>query len=106
MTGLETALRVVHQAMVDTGLLDWRGVADRMSVRPARIGRLAGHGIPLAVGAPANLTLYDPAAPAEAVVPAGASKSRNTPFAGMELPGRVVATFLRGVPTVLEGKLG
>ena len=105
MTGLETALRVVQQAMVDTGLLDWPGVADRMSVRPARIGRLTGHGAPLAVGGPANLTLYDPAAPAEAVSPAGASKSRNTPFAGMPLPGRVVATFLRGTPTVLDAKL-
>jgi len=105
MTGLETALRVVQRAMVDTGLLDWRGVANRMSVRPARIGRLSGHGVPLAAGAPASLTLYDPAAPAEAVTPVGASKSRNTPFAGMELPGRVVATFLRGVPTVLDGKL-
>jgi dihydroorotase len=105
MTGLETALRVVHQAMVQTGLLDWAGVADRMSYRPARIGRLTHHGIPLGPGAPANLTLYDPAAPAEAVSPSGASKSRNTPFAGMELPGRVVATFLRGAPTVLDGKL-
>jgi dihydroorotase len=105
MTGLETALRVVQHAMVDTGLLDWPGVADRMSVRPARIGRLTGHGAPLAAGAPANLTLYDPAAPAEVVSPAGASKSRNTPFAGMLLPGRVVATFLRGTPTVLDGKL-
>jgi dihydroorotase len=105
MTGLETALRVVQQAMVDTGLLDWPGVADRMSVRPARIGRLTGHGAPLAVGGPANLTLYDPAAPAEAVRPDGASKSRNTPFAGMLLPGRVVATFLHGTPTVLDGKL-
>ena len=105
MTGLETALRVVQQAMVDTGLLDWRGVADRMSARPARIGRLAGHGVPLAPGAPANLTLYDPGAAAEAVSAAGASKSRNTPFAGMPLPGRVVATFLRGAPTVLDGKL-
>ncbi len=104
MTGLETALRVVQLAMVDTGLLDWHGVADRMSVRPARIGRLAGHGALLAVGGPANLTLYDPAAAAEPAGP-GASKSRNTPFAGMDLPGRVVATFLRGTPTVLEGKL-
>ncbi len=33
------------------------------------------------------------------------SKSRNTPYTGLELPGRVVATFLRGTPTVLEGKL-
>jgi dihydroorotase len=105
MTGLETALRVVHKAMVETGLLDWAGVADRMSVRPARIGRLTGQGTPLAEGTPANITLYDPAAPAEAVSASGASKSRNTPFAGMELPGRVVATFLRGAPTVLDGKL-
>jgi dihydroorotase len=105
MTGLETALRVVQRAMVETGLLDWAGVADRMSVRPARIGRLTGHGHPLTQGAPGHLTLYDPAAPAEAVTSAGASKSRNTPFAGMELPGRVVATFLRGVPAVLDGKL-
>jgi dihydroorotase len=105
MTGLETALRVVQHAMVNTGLLDWAGVADRMSVRPARIGRLDGHGAPLAMNGPANITLYDPAAPAEAVSPIGASKSRNTPFAGMALPGRVVATFLRGTPTVLDGKL-
>jgi len=105
MTGLETALRVVQHAMVDTGLLDWAGVADRMSVRPARIGRLDGHGALLAPGGPANITLYDPAGPAEAVSAVGASKSRNSPFAGMELPGRVVATFLRGTPTVLDGKL-
>jgi dihydroorotase len=105
MTGLETALRVVQEAMVDTGLLDWAGVADRMSIRPATIGRLAGHGIPLEAGAPANLTLYDPASPPAVVVSAGASKSRNTPFAGLDLPGRVVATFLRGTPTVLDGKL-
>jgi len=105
MTGLETALRVVQEAMVETGLLDWAGVADRMSARPAAIGRLAGHGNPLLAGSPANLTLYDPG-PREAVDPrAHASRSRNTPFAGMVLPGRVVATFLRGRPTVLDGKL-
>jgi dihydroorotase len=105
MTGLETALRVVHEAMVGTGLLDWAGVADRMSARPAAIGRLAAHGRPLAAGSPANLVLYDPAARDTVDPAAHASKGRNSPFAGMELPGRVVATFLRGNPTVLDGKL-
>jgi dihydroorotase len=105
MTGLETALRVVQLAMVDTGLLDWAGVADRMSVRPASIGRVPGHGQPIAAGRPANITLYDAGAPREIVDPAShASKSRNSPFRGMELPGKVHATFLRGVPTVLDGK--
>jgi dihydroorotase len=104
MLGLEQALSVVVETMVETGLLDWRGVADRMSVRPAVIGRLDGHGRPLAPGEPANLLLLDPAHRAP-VDPAGlASRSRNSPYAGRELPGRVVATFLRGVPTVLDGK--
>jgi dihydroorotase len=104
MTGLETALRAVHKALVEPGLLDWAGVADRMSTRPAAIGRLSGHGR-LAPGEPANLTLYDPS-PAAAVDPtAHASKSRNSPFAGMVLPGQVMATFLRGRPTVIDGKL-
>jgi dihydroorotase len=102
--GLETALSVVQEAMVETGLLDWAGVADRMSARPAHIGGLAGHGRPVEVGTPANLTLVDPAAK-YVVDPAGlASRSRNTPYAGMTLPGQVVATFLRGRPTVLDGK--
>ncbi|GAB2818695.1 dihydroorotase [Actinocorallia aurea] len=108
MIGLETALSVVQAAMVDTGLLDWAGVADRMSVKPAEIGRLSGHGRPLEPGSPANITLYDPAYRAQVdatVINSFASKSRNTPYAGLELPGRVVATFLRGRPTVLEGKL-
>jgi dihydroorotase len=104
MVGLETALSVVVATMVETGLLDWAGVADRMSVRPAVIGRLGQHGRPIAVGEPANLTLVDPDA-RWTVVPAElASRSRNTPFAGRTLPARVVATFLRGRPTVLEGK--
>jgi dihydroorotase len=91
--------------MVDTGLLDWAGVADRMSVRPAAIGRVPDHGQPLDVGAPANLVLFDPGV-SRVVDPADtASLSRNTPFAGRELPGAVLATFLRGRATVLDGKL-
>ncbi|GAA4500353.1 dihydroorotase [Actinoallomurus oryzae] len=105
MIGLETALSVAQAAMVDTGLLDWAGLADRMSVRPARIGRLAGQGHLPVPGAPANLTLYDPDVRRVVDPAASVSKSRNTPFAGLELPGRVHATFLRGRPTVLEGKV-
>jgi dihydroorotase len=104
MLGLEQALSVVMATMVETGLLDWRGVADRMSVRPAGIGRLAGHGRPLSPGEPANLLLLDPAHRAAVDPAALASRSRNTPYADRELPGRVVATFLRGQATVLDGK--
>jgi dihydroorotase len=104
MLGLEQALSVVVETMVETGLLDWQGVADRMSVRPAVIGRLDGHGRPLAPGEPANLLLLDPGTRATVDLATLASRSRNSPYAGRELPGRVVATFLRGVPTVLDGK--
>jgi dihydroorotase len=106
MTGLETALSVVQHAMIDTKVMTWAEVADRMSYRPAAIGQVTGdHGQPLAVGAPANLTLVDPAAQRTVVPGESASLSRNTPFDGMTLPGRVVATFLRGTPTVRDGKL-
>jgi dihydroorotase len=105
MLGLETALSIVQETMVDPGLLDWAGVAERMSAAPARIGRLAGQGRPLAVGEPANVVLYDPSVRRTVRPGESASLSRNTPYAGMELPGRVVATFLRGRPTVLDGQL-
>jgi dihydroorotase len=107
MLGLETALSIVQETMVDPGLLDWEGVAERMSAAPARIGRITGegHGQPLAVGQPANLVLYDAGVRRTVEATESASLSRNTPYAGMELPGRVMATFLRGRPTVLDGKL-
>ncbi|WP_167154953.1 MULTISPECIES: dihydroorotase [Streptomyces] len=105
MVGLETALSVVQHTMVETGLLDWAGVADRMSHKPAEIGQATGHGRPISAGEPANLTLVDPAYRGE-VNPAGfASRSRNTPYEGRELPGRITHTFLRGRATVVDGKL-
>jgi dihydroorotase len=109
MLGLETALSVVQATMVDTGLLSWSDVADRLSAAPARIGRCNGgdaaQGRPLAAGEPANLVLLDPTVRRVLDARELASLSRNTPFEGMTLPGRVVATFLRGRPTVLDGKL-
>jgi dihydroorotase len=105
MLGLETALSVVQETMVDPGLLTWAEVADRMSYAPARIGRVSEHGRPLEDGAPANVVLYDPSVRRVVDASESVSLSRNTPYAGLELPGRVVATFLQGRPTVLDGKL-
>ncbi|WP_159616777.1 dihydroorotase [Arthrobacter zhaoguopingii] len=105
MTGLETALSVVQHAMVETGLLDWEGFARVTSTRPAEIGRLAHQGRPLAEGEPANLILVDPAARWTVDPHRMATMGRNSPFAGLRLPGRVQATFYRGHPTVLDGAL-
>lgn len=105
MLGLQTALSVVIATMVQPGLLDWRGVAAVMSERPAAIGALAGHGRPIAVGEPANLTLVDPNSSWTVDGARLASLSTNTPFHGMTLPGTVRATVLRGRPTVLDGDI-
>jgi len=105
MTGLETALSVVQQAMVDTGLMTWSDVARVLSTTPARIGQVHDQGRPLAVGEPANITLVDPAHRHVVDPFAMATMGRNSPFAGREVPGRVVATFFRGHPTVLDGTL-
>jgi len=105
MLGLQTALSVVVRECLGEGGLDWNGIAERMSRAPARIAGLDDHGHDPAPGAPATLTLVDPAARWPVDPGELASKARNTPYAGMELPVRVVATFLRGVPTVLDGKV-
>jgi dihydroorotase len=105
MLGLQTALSIVVETMVRTGLLDWRGVAKVMSERPAEIGGLPDQGRPLAEGEPANLVLVDP--DAEWTVRGGelASIAANTPYEGMRLPGVVSATLLRGRITCREGKI-
>jgi dihydroorotase len=104
MLGLETAVGVVSQVMVQGGLLDWAGVARVMSVNPARIARLDGHGQPLAAGSPANLTLVDPGATWTVDRDASHSLSRNNPWHGHTLTGRVVATFIRGACSARDGR--
>ncbi|MBS5245318.1 MAG: dihydroorotase [Actinomyces graevenitzii] len=103
MTGLETALSVVIETMVKTGKLDWRGVARVMSQTPARIGRLEDQGGDIAVGQQANLAIIDPNVTRVVDGASQLTASDNTPYAGMELPGQVIATFLHGAPTVLGG---
>jgi len=105
MLGLETALSVISDVMVGSDLLDWAGVAQVMSVRPARIAGLSGHGRPIAAGEPANLTLVDPSATVTVDRDASMSLSRNNPWHGRRLTGAVHATLLRGRPIVLKGAL-
>lgn len=105
MLGLETAFSIAQLALVDTGLLDWRGLADRMSVRPARIGGVESQGQGLIPGAPAHVCVVDPTVRRIIDPEAVASKSRNTPYAAMELPGLVRHVVFGGVPTVRDGAL-
>jgi len=96
MLGLETALAIVNKTMVQSGLMNWEAVADRMSVSPARIGGYADHGQSVAAGAYANLTVINPTKISRVDRDLVASRSRNTPFHGIELPGVVEATFFKG----------
>jgi dihydroorotase len=105
MVGLESALRVVQLAMVDTGLLDWPDIARVMSRTPARIGRLARHGTPLAPGEAASLTLYDPAPTRTFSKSDLRGRSVNSPYLGRELPGEVRWTLHGGIATVADGLL-
>ena len=105
MLGLETALSIVQKTMVDTGLLNWAGVANRLSIAPARIGKYSEHGQSLEVGNFANLTVINPTQSWRVDRDLVASRSRNTPFHGMELPGVVTHTFFKGIPTLLDSKV-
>lgn len=104
MLGLETALGVVAETLVHgSGQLGWRGVAEVMSFAPARIARLTGQGRPIEVGEPANLALVDPAAQWSVDRDESASLSRNNPWHGRTLRGRVMVTMLRGRVTASDG---
>lgn len=96
MIGLETALPIINLTMVQSGLLTWEAVAERISYAPAAIGRYTDHGRPIAVGEPANITVIDPTQIWRVDRDLVSSRSRNTPFHGMELPGVIVATIFKG----------
>ena len=103
MLGLEHALSIVAATMVESGLMDWAGVQNRMSVAPARIAGYSDHGREVTVGAPAHLTVINPKASYRVDRDQLQSKSRNTPFHGMEFSARVIATFFHGQAVYQEG---
>jgi dihydroorotase len=104
MIGLETALPIVNQTMVQSGLMNWEQVALRMSKTPAQIGQYQQHGRDLEVGSPAHITVMNPTATYRVDRDLVASRSRNTPFHGRELPGIITTTIFDGRVTFERGK--
>ena len=95
MVGLETAFSIAYLAMIETKLLTLAQLVDRMSKIPAQIGRYQGHGS-ISVGAGANFTLVDLDSKWKVERLELASKSKNTPFDVMVLPGVITKTFHNG----------
>jgi dihydroorotase len=104
MLGLETALAVVIETMINSGPLSWPDLAKRMSIMPAHIARLADQGRSLSQGEPANVVLVDPSARAVVDRDDSASLSRNNPWHGRDLPDPVVATIWAGRITYQKGQ--
>jgi dihydroorotase len=105
MIGLETALSIVTKTMVETGLMDWSQVAQRMSITPAKIGGYENQGQNIAVGAVANLVVINPTKKWIVDRDLVSSKSTNTPYHGHELPGVITHTFFKGEATLFDEKL-
>jgi len=105
MLGLETALSIVQKTMIDSGLMSWAQVADRMSIAPARIGGYENHGQSLVVGSIANLVVINPTQKWTVDRDLVLSKSSNTPYHGHELPGVITHTFFKGKATYSNGNV-
>ncbi len=105
MLGLETAYSIVQLTMVDSGLMSWTDLIDRMSTAPAKIGGYADQGQSISVGNVANIVVVDPSATWRVDKDLVQSRSRNTPFHGMQLPGVIRYTFYKGNMTVSQSRI-
>lgn len=95
ITGLETALGLCISVLHFAQKLPLRRVVELLSTNPARLMRLAGRGT-LAPGSHADVTIFDPAKKWTYHAAASHSKSKNSPFDGRQLQGKVMATIVGG----------
>jgi dihydroorotase len=96
MVGLETALSVVVKTMIETKLMTWSDLIDRMSFAPARIAGYTNQGNEIAVGSTANLILIDVDRNWSVDRDKLRSKSKNTPFNSLHLPSVITDVFHHG----------
>ena len=105
MVGLETSLSVVIKTMIESKLMSWSDLVDRMSVKPAQIAGYEKQGQAISKLSPANLILIDPAASWQVERDKLKSKSKNTPFDQMTLPGVISDVIYNGKIVLSSGKL-
>ena len=105
MVGLESALPIAMLTLVNEGHVSWAALETLLSQKPAEIGRLAGHPTALTVGEVADIALVDPSGASEFDLSRLEGLSVNSPFLGMELPGRVAYTVRHGYLTLDDGRL-
>jgi dihydroorotase len=96
MVGLETAFSVVVKTMIESKLMSWTDLIDRMSVKPAQIAGYKQQGQVIAENSPANLILVDTASSWQVERNNLKSKSKNTPFNGMNLPAVISDVIYNG----------
>ena len=96
MVGLETAFSVVVKTMIESKLMSWADLVDRMSVKPAQIAGYKQQGQVIAENSPANLILVDTASSWQVERNNLKSKSKNTPFNGMNLPAVISDVIYNG----------
>jgi dihydroorotase len=105
MVGLETALSVVIKTMIETKLLTWEELSNRMSIKPAEIAGYSNQGQRISQGSKANLLLVDPNANWIVDRDKMRTKSKNTPFDQMQLPGQVIDVIYAGNIVLQNGNL-
>lgn len=105
MVGLETAFSVVVKTMIDSNLMSWTDLVDRMSIKPAQIAGYKQQGQTIAENSPANLILVDTAGSWQVKRKNLKSKSKNTPFEGMNLPGVISDVIYNGKLVLSNGSI-
>jgi len=97
IVGIETALPLYREALIDSGAIDWPRLLAMMTIEPARLCGLDAIGIgTLALGSPADITVIDPNLEWTIDPKEFKSKSTNSPFVGRNVRGRAVMTIIGG----------
>lgn len=105
MIGLETALPIAYETLVEPGGIGWEDIARILSTKPAEIGQVGNQGRALAIGEPANVTVFDPHHEWTVTTDTIVSAATNSPFLGRTFHGKTRHTIFHGTPTVVDFEL-